>query len=280
MKKIVYLIAVCMGGVLTACDPGMAYEASPAASITEDALRNTVTLTQTTPNANKFTFTTDPTTYVQILDQDGNIIASGTDGEITATPPLTALQVRAINQDGSITSFSQEYTVTEYLDVPAIYGYLFGQDFTSKTWVWDTESPSGVMSNGAYMEAGLDGSNHWFTISADAINEEAVNRGLPEDGSDAWMRFTLAGRVVETNRGESGTISWDLSSIVKEGWDQGKLTFNGTIPPMGIQFNNGNARQYEYLILRLDDEHLNLCAPEPGAGDWGTAWFWDFKAAE
>jgi hypothetical protein len=46
---------------------------------------------------------------------------------------------------------------------------------------------------------------------------------------------------------------------------------------MGVLPNNGNARQYVYQILKADNSELRLCAPEPGAGDWGTAWFWNFK---
>ena len=40
---------------------------------------------------------------------------------------------------------------------------------------------------------------------------------------------------------------------------------------------SGNARQYEYHILKITEDELRLCAPEPGAGAWGTAWFWNFK---
>lgn len=46
---------------------------------------------------------------------------------------------------------------------------------------------------------------------------------------------------------------------------------------MGVLVNQGNQRQYVYHILKATDNELRLCAPEPGAGDWGTAWFWNFK---
>lgn len=55
------------------------------------------------------------------------------------------------------------------------------------------------------------------------------------------------------------------------------MEFSGTIPLLGIQPNQGNARQYEYHILKITEDELRLCAPEPGAGAWGTAWFWNFK---
>ena len=55
------------------------------------------------------------------------------------------------------------------------------------------------------------------------------------------------------------------------------MEFSGTIPLLGIQPNQGNARQYEYHILKITEDELRLCAPEPGAGAWGTAWFRNFK---
>ena len=30
-------------------------------------------------------------------------------------------------------------------------------------------------------------------------------------------------------------------------------------------------------LLKITEDELRLCAPEPGAGAWGTAWFWNFK---
>ena len=92
------------------------------------------------------------------------------------------------------------------------------------------------------------------------------------------MKFTLAGKKTEMSRGTTGTIDWDLSASVKEGWSEGELTFDGSIPLLGVQLNGNYAPQYNYQILYLDSDKLHLCAPEPGAGDWGTAWFWNFKA--
>ena len=93
--------------------------------------------------------------------------------------------------------------------------------------------------------------------------------------------FYLGCKKVETSRGQSGTIAWDLSAVAKEGWDQGTLTFTGTIPLLGLvkmgDTDDTFAPQYEYHILEADGEHLKLAAPKPGAGDWGEAWFWNFK---
>ena len=42
--------------------------------------------------------------------------------------------------------------------------------------------------------------------------------------------------------------------------------------------NEGNGPVYSYDILKLDDQKMVLSYPEPGAGSWGTAWFWMFRA--
>ncbi len=87
------------------------------------------------------------------------------------------------------------------------------------------------------------------------------------------MKMSLSG--VSTSRGDAGMVKV-TEDVVKSGWDVGTMTFSGTTPLMGIQPNVGG-NQYVYQILKADGDHLYLCAPEPGAGDWGTAWFWCFK---
>lgn len=120
MKKYSIVIPL-FAMLLTACDPTVEEEGSIAANITEADLQARVALTQTTAGQNKFTFSTNPTLTVQVLDQDGAILATGTEGSIIGTPPLTSLTVRAMNQDGSIVSYSQDVTINEYVDVPSIY---------------------------------------------------------------------------------------------------------------------------------------------------------------
>lgn len=276
MIKKLYLAMALIAGCMVSCDPITEDGPGLAANLTAEQLQSRVALTQTTANQNKFTFTTTPTLTVQVLDQDGNILASGTQGSIVGVPPLTKLTVRTINQDGSISSFTNDVSIKEYVDVPAIYSGLFGPEYTSQTWVWDTEATDGVWGNGGYMSNTGPG---WWVVKADGLDEQAVGKNMPNDGiSKGWMTFTLAGKKVTTSRGENGSISWDLSAVAKEGWDMGTLTFTGTVPLLGVQPNANNAREYNYHILQADGEHLRLCAPEAGSGEGGTAWFWNFKA--
>lgn len=278
MIKYKYITMALIAGALASCEPTTEEAPELSPNLTAEDLQSRVTLTQTTANQNKFTYETNPTMTIQVLDQDGNILSYGTKGEITGVPPLSALTVRAINQDGSIVSFTNEYTITEYIDVPAIYKHLFGPEYTQRTWVWDTEATDGVWGNGGYMSNTGPG---WWIITSDQLDEQAIAKGYADDTIEkGWMTFTLAGKKVDMSRGESGTISWDLTAIAKEGWDIGTLYFSGTVPLLGVQPNAGDTKEYNYHILSTDDNHLRLCAPEAGAGEGGTAWFWNFKAQE
>ena len=103
MKKNIYLALALASGLLMSCtstDDGP----KPSTDLTAEKLQNIVSVNQTVANQNKFTFSTNPALTVQILDQDGSILATGTSGEIIGVPPLTQLTVRGMNQDGSIRS--------------------------------------------------------------------------------------------------------------------------------------------------------------------------------
>ena len=118
----------------------------------------------------------------------------------------------------------------------------------------------------------------WWQVSLADITGQAESKGYTGDGANGSMTFTLKGLKLTKSDGTSGTFKFDMTQITKEGWSIGKLYTSGVNVLMGILVNNGNAVVDEYNILTLNDEKLVLCAPEPGAGDWGTGWFWCFKA--
>lgn len=163
-----------IAGMMVSCDPITESDPGISANLTEADLQARVALTQTTAGQNKFTFSTNPTLTVQVLDQDGAILATGTEGSIIGTPPLTSLTVRAMNQDGSITSFSNDVTISEYVDVPSIYEGLFGPEYNSVTWVWDTDASNGLWGNGAYMEST---GPEWWQVQATDIDQQCTEKG-------------------------------------------------------------------------------------------------------
>lgn len=274
MKKILFalpLLSLCF----VACDPAEEDTPSMPKLVLSEELKNLVTIEQVVANQNKIRVTTSPSTFVHVCDQDGNLLASGTDCDIVGIPPLSEIVVKVRNLDGTEAVVKKPVTITEYVDVPAIYANLFGASYTQQVWTWD-ETGAAVMGNGAYMQGTADFQNRWWNIAPADLQGQCDGAGLPNDGLGATMTFTLAGKKFETSSGRKGTLSWDLTNIVKEGWSQGKLTFTGSFPLLGVQFNGGFAPFNEYDILYMDGEKLCICAPEPGAGDWGTAWFWNY----
>lgn len=274
MKKILFalpLLSLCF----VACDPAEEDTPSMPKLVLSEELKNLVTIEQVVANQNKIRVTTSPSTFVHVCDQDGNLLASGTDCDIVGIPPLSEIVVKVRNLDGTEAVVKKPVTITEYVDVPAIYANLFGASYTQQVWTWD-ETGAAVMGNGAYMQGTADFQNRWWNIAPADLQGQCDGAGLPNDGLGATMTFTLAGKKFETSSGRKGTLSWDLTNIVKEGWSQGKLTFTGSFPLLGVQFNGGFAPFNEYDILYMDGEKLCICAPEPGQGDWGAAWFWNY----
>lgn len=273
MKKILFAIPL-LAAMFASCEPAVD-EISKGANVTAEQLTSSFELVAKSAGNNNITIKMNPVHYVWVYDASTDIvIAQGTNPVVQIVPPAreVGIYLSTINQDGTIIKSSPKtINVTEFTDLPDIYYSVFGEDLGTTTWTWDTEASNGVWGNGAYLEST---GPEWWIVSSAEIDEQAAGKGLPDDGLDGWFSISLTG--VQTSRGETGTVSV-TGDVVKAGWDIGSMKFSGTVPLLGVQPNGGNARQYEYLILKADDNVLRLCAPEPGAGDWGTAWFWNFK---
>lgn len=273
MKKILFVIPL-LAAMFASCEPAVD-EISKGANVTAEQLTSSFELVAKSEGNNNITIKMNPIYYVWVYDASTDIvIAQGTNPVVQIVPPAreVGIYLSTINQDGTIVKSSPKtINVTEFTDLPDIYYSVFGEDLGTTTWTWDTEASNGVWGNGAYLEST---GPEWWIVSSAEIDEQAAGKGLPDDGLDGWFSISLTG--VQTSRGETGTVSV-TGDVVKAGWDIGSMKFSGTVPLLGVQPNGGNARQYEYLILKADDNVLRLCAPEPGAGDWGTAWFWNFK---
>ena len=149
--KIYSIVISLFAMLLTACDPTVEEEGSIAASMTEAQLEQAATLMQTVEGQNKFTYATNPSTTVQILDPSGNILTTGTSGSFDLTPGGEESQtftIRTINQDGSITSFQKTFSITTYVDVDPAWAYLCGDG--EKVWTYDSEVLGGCWGNLGY----------------------------------------------------------------------------------------------------------------------------------
>lgn len=280
MKKILFLLPV-LAMLFTACDPAVD-DIQPGANVSVEDLTNSFELVAKSEGNNNITVVLDPVRYVKVYNADGDgLLCEGVSPSFQAVPPMENLNIyiTAINQDGSITkSDTKSILVTEYTDLPAIFEDVFGFEngaYGTTTWTWDDEATDGVWGNGGYLSNTGPG---WWIVTAADIDGQANDKSLPNDGIGGWFSLSLSG--VNTSRGETGTVSVS-DAFVQSGWDVGTMTFNGTIPLLGVQPNFSNQRQYVYQILQIDDEHLRLCAPEPGVtSSGGTAWFWNFKKIE
>jgi hypothetical protein len=275
MKKL-FIAAIPLFTALVACDPSVD-EVEKGANITAEELTNSFEIVAKSTGNNNLSVNMNPVRYVKVHStEDDVIVGEGTKISFQVVPPAREVSyyLEAINPDGTtVKSGSKSINVSEFTDLPAIYMLVFGENgsYGTTTWTWNTEAPDGVWGNGGYL--GNTGPG-WWVVSAADIDSQATGKDLPNDGLDGWFSLNLS--TVKTSRGETGTVKV-TEDIVQSGWDVGSMTFTNTIPLMGIQVNEGNTRQYFYHILKITDDELRLCAPETGAGAWGTAWFWNFK---
>jgi hypothetical protein len=164
------------------------------------------------------------------------------------------------------------YTVEALTYVPEELELLGGT--SGKSWKWFKESADGVWGNGGFMESTAPS---WWKVQYADIDGQAASKGtIANDGSGVVGTFNMNKLTYTKNNGASGSFVYDLTDHAKEGWDKGSITFKGVNIPMGYLVNNGNAIPEKYYVVKLTSKYLTLCAPEPGAGDGGTAWFWCF----
>lgn len=169
------------------------------------------------------------------------------------------------------------YTVEGFSYSPQFLTDMTGESGT-KTWGWDNMSPDGVWGNGGYLTNSQPG---WWKVNLSDIDGQAASKGtIAGDGAEATFTLKLSDMSFTKSDGTIGTFSFDMEDIVKDGWNSGSFKIKGANIPMGYLVNNGNAVPSKYYIVKLDSGHFYLCAPEPGAGEGGTAWFWCFKAIE
>jgi hypothetical protein len=196
---------------------------------------------------------------------------------VTGTYDLKLSYTKADGTTGTYDAGS--YTVEAFSYIPETLTNLCGDDGV-KTWCWN-DSESLVWGNGGFMEASAPA---WWGQSINDIDSQATEKSgnLEADGKNAYFTFDLSSMSVSQS-GVTATspFSIDLDEVVKEGWNSGSVSIKSTKAsadiPMGFLVNNNNIRPGKYYIMKCTKKTLTLCAPEPGSGDWGTAWFWCFK---
>lgn len=281
-----------IAGMMVSCDPMTESDPGMSANLTEADLQARVTLTQTVAGQNKFTYTTTPALTVQILNPSGGILTTGTSGSFDLTPGGDETQtftIRAINQDGSITSRQETFTITTYVDVDPVWGYLCGDG--EKVWTYDTELLGGCWGNLGYKAASsaedfvTNKSGIWWTCAPDGLTEQLEklgSRATGEESADAFMTFILSGTQIIKSTGSNtineGTFSFDMTA--SDSWEIGKLRTSEGAILFPYMINGGGYKPTEFDIMLVNDKNLVLTYAASGTAQWGEATFWAFKAKE
>ena len=193
----------------------------------------------------------------------------------TGAVPVT---FTGLNPDGTIITKTFSIQIDALTTLPQQFKDLFGEVAVgSKTFVWD-ETAGAVWGNGGYLGNTSPG---WWT------NDKAAMDGQDADyGSNGYMVFTLAGMTLKISNAagtktQTGTAALDIAAKKLDGngavWASAKITTANVTVLKGVAPNGGNAPVYSYDVLTLNSTKLVLAWPEPGAGAWGTAWFWMFR---
>ncbi len=276
MRKIITYASLCFLSLLVfACEP-MEDRMELGNAITADQLEITaVPIIVNGKKSNKV-----------VLDNKSPVLSSWdfgvgstqkkTDTVLLVTTGTNEILFTGLNPEGTKITKKIDVTVDELtFPVPLEWGYL--TDGSERTWKWDETAPA-VWGNGGYMG---NSAPAWWTLKETDINGQVAGEGV-----GAKMTFSLRGakltKLKSTGAKEQGEFSFDMTKIVKldDGttWAKGKLTTRGITVLCGISPNEGNAPVYQYDIIILNNEKMILSYAEPGAGPWGTAWFWVFRA--
>jgi len=274
MKKSILLSILAVSVLLASCEP-IEHRDVLQGGITESQL-NISAIPEIRDGVNS--------NYIQ-LNSDGNACLSSWNygfGTLVATKGTVKVMAKGpntivytgLNADGTMITKSITVQVDALYDVEPEWA-LFCGDSGLKDWVWDN-TVAGPWGNGGYKGNNAPG---WWVVSINDINGQA-----PGEGAGASMTFSLIGAKIIKNYNDGttaeGSFTFDMSKITYDDggavWAKGKLNTKNVTVLCGKSPNEGNAPVYSYDILKLTENNLVLSYPEPGAGSWGTAWFWVF----
>jgi len=276
MKKSIIYSLILVLAAFYACDP-IELRDSNDAPITADELQVSATAVVVNGvNSNKVVLKNSS----PVLSEWNYGIGTSLKSEDTVTLVVvgtTNIGFTGLNPDGSYITKELPVVVDELVyPVDPQWGYLCGSG--ERTWVWDDTDGQAVWGNGGYLGCSAP---CWWTVSkADMAGQD------PTYGSDGYMVFSLNGASLTKSNADGstqavGSFSFNMNKTTDDGngnlWGKGKLTTKNVTVLAGFQPNGGGADINEYDILQLDNDKLTLGWPEPGAGSWGTAWFWMFK---
>ena len=277
MKKSIIFSLFLLSIAFFACDPIINRD-SIGGAITADQLNISATsVVVNGKNSNKIILTNN-SPVLSSWDYGLAVSLRQSDTILLVVPGSATVTFTGLNPDGSKITKDLQVKVDELtFPVPPEWGYLCGSG--SKTWVWD-ETISSCFGNGGYLGNTSPG---WWALKIGEINGQALAVG---EGEGASMIFSTNGASLTKNYtngtpSKKGKFAFDMTKKTLDGngavWAKGKLTTNAVTVLAGFVINE-NANCYSYDILTLDNSKMALACPRPGAGSWGEATFWMFRA--
>lgn len=153
----------------------------------------------------------------------------------------------------------------------------------TKTWVWATDRGGSAYGNGGFK--GCNAPCWWTTSVGDLTGWGVLNDKMTFDLNGGANYTLVTGNTSATDGIAAGTyhgsFKFDMTKGIKG--DDGSNYTTGTVL-LGQPFSRGFQPNlagkpyiYEYNFMKINGDEMYLVVPEPGAGSWGTAWFWMFK---
>jgi len=278
MKKILLYSTFAVSMMMVACDPAENRDVLSGAITAADLKITAVPQIINGKNSNKIDLNSDGVRALSSWNYgNGTTISTKTTVELVLKG-ANEIVFTGLNHDGTTITKTLTVQVDTLINVPAEWGLLCGTG--EKSWVWDDTSADGVWGNGGYKGNTAPG---WWKVTLTQMNTQS---GAEGEGAGSEMVFAVKGSSLTKKRtvgaAAAGAFTFDMTAKTLDDagavWAKGKLKTKNVTVLCGIQANAANAPVNEYDILKLDDSKLVLAFPEPGAGSWGTCWFWMFKA--
>ena len=307
MKKLYFAAVSVIALSMTACDPAVDEVDNNPIQLSTEQLDSRVTISQD-GSSEKFTFTTSPSTYVQIrYKSDSSLLAAGTNGSFK-TPVFLPGEffVQTLNTNGEYATVEKSFNITEW-EVTNELETLIGGDFDNgKKWTWDTDlyaddkdHKNAVWGNAGYCatsETDIFDGNHfpgkWWGCTPTDVDEASSfsgqlqhsNTGVltGEEESGAYMVFNrnkLLKYKADGTLLNTGTFSTDSKKNVI-GTDFGYLNTSEGAILWPFKINGDGYRPTSFEIAFLSDSKLQLIYADAGTGGWGECTWWAFKAKE
>jgi hypothetical protein len=273
-KAIIYILMLFMG-ILTACDP-LEDRDTLTGAITADQLDISATpILVNGLRSNKIVLINHSPVSCE-WDYGVGLSQKALDTVLMVIEGDNPIKFTGLNADGTFIEKTLSVNVEELsFEVPVQWGLLCGTG--EKEWVW---ASSNCWGNGGYL---INTAPAWWILSPGADLDAQVEG---EGTADASMVFSIQGASLTKKRSDGttvkGTFSFDMTKTTNntggEIWAIGKLKTAGVTVLVGVSPDEGKASVYEYDIHTLDEETLILSYAPAGSGEWGTAYYWVFKA--